>query len=372
MLREASIALSSLMLASCANGEADFGDNTLVTTERPQLYASGLKLLGTYYAQVDSTLVLSTSQSPPQNGKTSSLLSVNLTAFPTNRRFLYLHKSQMLFSDSGSVNTSGVGLLSGADTQSQQDLTTVLGEVAKAAEGFHAADFAVSDTGEPDPCVANLPKTWSATLKVNDEAEESANDPDSLLAQAAEAESSLNLAANSHAVRYSIQLNVNNVQQPAGKYSAMLGQGGLPCSDPSIGSFAGFCAYEPAPIEISIKCSTGTSKTINTGAGTRTIFEKTGTRDLIQPIVLNIYKYSQIENPQRGFLTNPHDSYTMADGVIVGHKYSSDSYIKGVFSFVTTPLRAALPSTTNATQVQTGGGKPDQTTNTTTYVFNPN
>jgi hypothetical protein len=61
----------------------------------------------------------------------------------------------------------------------------------------------------------------------------------------------------------------------------------------------------------------------------------------------------------------------MLGGVMVGHNYASQSYVKGVFDFVTIPVRSALPQTQTQVQVQTGGGKPDQTTNTTQYQFNP-
>jgi hypothetical protein len=126
--------------------------------------------------------------------------------------------------------------------------------------------------------------------------------------------------------------------------------------------------FEPAPILIGLSCNYRKADKDNT-------FNETNAIDLIdltQEKPFSIYKYRRVENPQRGFFTAPHDGYTMQDGMLTGHKYSSQSYVKGFFDFATTPIKAAMPTTATSTQIQTGGGKPDQTTQTTTYTYSPN
>jgi hypothetical protein len=76
---------------------------------------------------------------------------------------------------------------------------------------------------------------------------------------------------------------------------------------------------------------------------------------------------------QRDFLTNPQDTYTFSAGIITGHKYAGQSPVKTVVDTLTAPVRALMPSVqvTQTTQVQTGGGKPDQTTTTTQAQTGP-
>jgi hypothetical protein len=94
---------------------------------------------------------------------------------------------------------------------------------------------------------------------------------------------------------------------------------------------------------------------------------------LAPPTVLNLYNESHILNPQRDFLTNPQDTYTFSAGIITGHKYAGQSPVKTVVDTLTAPVRALMPSVqvTQTTQVQTGGGKPDQTTTTTQAQTGP-
>src|SRR5262249_46843897 len=82
------------------------------------------------------------------------------------------------------------------------------------------------------------------------------------------------------------------------------------------------------------------------------------------PQVLSVYTLRHVEDPQRNFWTSPQDTYTMNDGIITGHKFSDQSAAKTVVDLITSPIRAALPSVTTqtSTSIQTGGGKPDQTT----------
>jgi hypothetical protein len=391
--------VSPFILCGCATGEADFVSPTLKTT-RIKEKENEYKLLGTYYSQVENEILLSTTGNKPntQNGDlglpggppggppgsttapadstsaaiaaiaraagvgdarsglgtptpASASVSVASYFFPQKPRYLYLHKNPLLFNESANLSTTTLGLLSATDTQSQQELTTVLGEIAKVAGAGNA--LYSTDLGQREKdCITSLPKNWSFRMRVYSDADETTMTDHTLTEQAKKAEDSLNKTLGKDPkVKYRIRVNVDNVMDPAAKHGDI-------CESDEHKPYDGFCAYEPTPIKIELQCSTDQFKD--------------NIYDIITPYIGNIYKYSHVENPQRGFLTSPHDSYTMQDGVIIGHKYTSQSYAKGVFDFVTTPIRSALPSTTTSTQVQTGGGKPDQTTQTTTYVFNPN
>ena len=327
----------SFVLCGCAAGEADFGDSTLETTVNP-INRTSYKLLGTYYINVENSIVISFAKTVNNNtGSTQASITVSTDVFPTKRRFLYLHKSPLIFSDTGNLSVGSTGLLSAADVQSQQDLTSVLSEIAKTA-------IEVDGAPPPTSCLNGLPENWQGLLNVNSDK--------SLKIQADAITQDLNGVSNkynsSSLPHYLIKVDDSNIQGGENEDS---------CNDKDEQSYGGFCVYEPTPIKISMECR---------------MPNETAYRNIIAPIILNVYKYSHKENPQRGFFTSPHDSYVMQDGMIVGHKYSSESYVKGFFDFITTPIRSALPSTQTSTQIQTGGGKPNQTTNTTTLNFNPN
>ena len=186
--------------------------------------------------------------------------------------------------------------------------------------------------------------TASTTLIINKKTDE----PSALQDQASEFAKFLNGYIKRNKMQFHITIDTRNLTR--GKSS---------CANED--EFAGLCVYDPSPLKISITCGPQDAK---------------DPRDprsylIAPPQIINVYKYSHKEDPQRGFFTSPHDTYTMQDGVIVGHKYASQSYVKGIFDFLTTPIRAALPQTTTSTQIQTGGGKPDTTTNTTTVVVSP-
>jgi hypothetical protein len=128
---------------------------------------------------------------------------------------------------------------------------------------------------------------------------------------------------------------------------------GEPISDNPI---PGFVAYEPTPLVVTPVCS---------GGG--------GALELGLPQILSVYKVRHIEKPLRNFWTSPQDTYSITDGIIVGHKYTDQSGAKAIVDLITAPVRAMIPSTTvtTQTQVQTGGGKPDQTTTSTSKQVAP-
>lgn len=120
------------------------------------------------------------------------------------------------------------------------------------------------------------------------------------------------------------------------------------------GAHYGLVAFYPVPSVATLNCRVGRRK----------FFE------LTPPQVINIYTESHLVDPQRDFFSNPQDTFTFSSGFVTGHKYAAQSPAKTIVDTVTAPVRALMPSvtiTTN-TQVQTGGGKPNQTTHYDQYT----
>jgi hypothetical protein len=91
------------------------------------------------------------------------------------------------------------------------------------------------------------------------------------------------------------------------------------------------------------------------------------------PLRLNLYMESMFFYPERDFLTNRTDNFTFNSVFIPSHKFSDDGAAKTVVDTITLPNQAIVPSvsTTQTTQVVSGGGKPDQATATTATTRGP-
>ena len=123
------------------------------------------------------------------------------------------------------------------------------------------------------------------------------------------------------------------------------------------GGHAGLVVFFPLPTIAEVTCTVNGATTIN----------------LTAPSIVNLYLVSHFVDPKRDFLTSPQDTYTFNEGFITGHNVSNQSSVKTVVDTMTMPIRALMPSVqvTTTTQVQTGGGKPAQTTKTTASQVSP-
>lgn len=86
------------------------------------------------------------------------------------------------------------------------------------------------------------------------------------------------------------------------------------------------------------------------------------------PTVVNLYTESHRLDPQRDFLTNPHDTFTFTAGLITGHKFTGQSAAKTIVDTITMPIRSIMPSVTVTQSVQVqrnASGQITQTTNST-------
>jgi hypothetical protein len=338
------VVLAAVAASGCAS-------ESLYWTQPSEKPMDNYVFLAPYFADVRNRITVTIAQAATSKLPDSSMaagsptVSIGMIPVPVSRSFIFM-KRNGLFSNSANVSLSSVGLLSGSDTASQQQITAILTELAQTAgvvarPGFAPGPEVPGLQGRPPPAsdrdkcfagiknlVSGLPYVWS-----NDNAPAGA--PYDL--------APLKDAANQVVGRLVLSVTIPSGIQPR---LADVGQG-----------HSGIVAFFPVPAAAELRCvlSSGTSYA------------------LAAPAMLNLYLDSEFLDPQRDFLTGPQDTFTFADGFLTGHKYADQSPAKTVVDTVTAPIRAFLPSVsvTQSTQVQTGGGKPDQTTNTTSTTTGP-
>jgi hypothetical protein len=244
------------------------------------------------------------------------------------------------FNDSVNLAVGSDGLLSSSDTSSTQQITAILTELAQTAGAVGAREFinvapdeqirqirqkcysAMNELVKPGPYYIAYPPFETITKKglpfrVFPLGPSETMDPDKV-----EIKLTITPFASSKQVKI-------GAQHP------------------------GLIAFFPVPDEAAIVC-------VVDGNTAKQIY-------LTAPIILNLYTESHFLDPKRDFLTNPQDTFTFSGGFITGHKYVGQSPAKTIVDTLTAPIRALIPSVSvqQTTQVQTGGGKPDQTTTTT-------
>jgi hypothetical protein len=286
---------------------------------------------------------------PPTEAAPSFSITFGVTTTPKSRAYLYLSRNAF-FSDSVNISVDSNGMLSSSDSSSTQQITSILTELAQTAGQIASGGLgplfkidaiqkattdprkkcfsAIADLLRSGPYYVNYPfrTSWPRP---------NGFDPDVTLDFRLR---SLATSTGQEGFDHAVQVNVS---------------GGRP---KVIGWRNGLVAFYPVPAKATIACVVKTP-----GKG------KTDTIFLSAPSIINLYTTSQFVDPQRDFLTGPQDTFTFNAGFIVGHKYSDQSSAKTVVDTITAPLRALVPSVSSqqTIQVQTGGGKPDQTTSTT-------
>jgi hypothetical protein len=282
-------------------------------------------------------------------------VTLTVTSVPRSHVYLYLRKNG-LFDDTISMSTDSNGLLSGAESSSVQQITAILTELAQTAGSlvqpgvfFRHYWKRAPAPQSPTPNQKTLARRtcYSALLdQVRAGPVYEIASLEELNRMSKKGFWPIDLGSGvSIVVQLSpfpsagtIGLNDKMAMKAYGKERLVSLRNGL-------------VAYFPTPAIGLISCHVPDGTTIY----------------LNQPAVLTLYAESQVLDPQRDFLTNPKDTFTFNGGFIVGHKFSSQSSAKTIIDTVTAPVRALIPSVSvqQSTQVQTGGGKPDQTTSTT-------
>ena len=311
----------TLIITGCSNSPI-----YLTKTGRDQNMPLGLA----YYKSAEAKGIITFDQA-----KAGDPIKTNLDIIvrPKNKAYLYLQESPF-FADSTDYKLSEFGLLNSSDSQSTQQFTTILTDVGtvagKAAEDAILFDLVVpleekdSVKHEPDPCTRIASGVYEFDL-IDD----------------------LPLPVKTlDKAQIALTVNIDN------------GGNAPETSDASCinsDEIKGFCAFEPTPVKLSISCG-------------RTL--------VVAPKIVNSYAVSREIKPQRNFLTNRHEIHSFTNGIHTEMKMDSQSELKGVFDVILAlpkGILSVLPTPTNqtTTQLQTGGGKPDQTTKTTQITIAP-
>lgn len=259
--------------------------------------------------------------------------NLDLIVRPKNKAYLHLQES-WFFADATDYKLSEFGLLNTSDSQSTQQVTSVLTDLGTVA-GKAAGDAILYDrvlTFEEKPPVEHKPNPCTRLTSGVYEFELIDGSP----------------------------LQVKTLDNELVDLAVKIDNGGSApeSSDPACvnnDQIDGFCAFEPTPIKVSISC---------------------GSSLVVAPKIVNSYTASRVIKPQRNFLTNRHEIHSFTNGVHTEAKMDSQSELKGVFDVILAlpkGILSVLPTPTNqtTTQLQTGGGKPAQTTTTTQITIVP-
>jgi hypothetical protein len=296
-------------------------------------------------ATVTSTATLNAA-CQPQGG--DATVTFGVTTTPKARAYLYLLKNS-LYSDAINVSLDSNGMLSISDSSSVQQITGILTELAQTAQqlALGAAKLADKEKKEAPPpfdprlkcfaAIANLIKT--GPYYAEHEFRTSWSQP-----LPSDKDVSLEFKLQPLAGR-TMQQDLLPWRQvyDRGRAKWLYAQNGL-------------LAFFPVPATATLACRA----TSPDGKKADPIF-------LSAPSNINLYTASQFVDPQRDLFTGPQDTFTFSAGVITGHKYSGQSPAKTLVDMITSPVRALFPTVSiqQSVQVQTGGGKPDQTTTQT-------
>jgi len=341
----------------------------------------------TYYTKVDSTLVVAIQktaaqpnaggggQKPQQNppkadGGTSAsqaAVTVSVVNEPSRPRYLYFKKSP-LYGSSVEFTTDPQGLATKSDTSSQQMVEAALNEIAQTAEQLAAyaigavknvpANNGVNPVQQPQlrgECMKKLAEIAPAyQVFPVDKLTGTTSGP---IADVPDNDPIPNGGGKvfTDSLRYYLAISGLPVSATSQQQEKSQDYGSDANDNDDKDHDNGFWVYDPTPLTVTPMCKTAQTEAVPIA---------------VAQIVV-VYKFRHRVNPRRNFWTSPQDTYTLADGILVGHKYTDQSAVKTVVDILTAPIRSALPSsqTTTSVSVQSTAGKPDQSTSTTSTVL---
>lgn len=266
--------------------------------------------------------------------------NINFTVTPVGktRGYLYLRRNSF-YSDTVNVAVGSDGLLSSSDSQSVQQITAILNELAQTASPFLAAEVARTSYSGDDrqTCYETIADLVKSVPYYN--------------AYPLQPGKRVWSAYMSDDKNVSINLQFDPLVRPTRQEG--IGK-----------SHDGLVTFFPVPATATIYCSV--TKPGDKGLSAKPVV-------LGAPTVVSLYTERHVLNPQRDFFTNPQDTFTFNAGIITGHKYTSQSPAKTVVDTITGPIRSIMPSVTvtQSTQVQSSGGKVTGTTNSTSTQTAP-
>jgi hypothetical protein len=303
------------------------------TMDVVEVNASGIIVKGpdTQPGAYESGGTIADATCPPPGGDTFAV-ALGVSPVPKSRGYLYL-LSNAFFSDSVNVSVGSDGMLSSSNTSSVQQITAIVTELAQTAAAAVGGPLLTLALPVQDPrqkcnsAIANYVKSapyYETFIRRVISKEHPVHKkiivaPDALLGDT------------------TLHFKVTPLVTSEGQIR--IGEASY-----------GVVAFFPIPASVEISCTFGQKPVL-----------------LSPPTVVSLYTESQLLEPERDFLTNPQDNFTFSAGMITGHQYTRQSSAKTIVDTVTAPIRALMPavSVQQTTQLQTGGGKPDQTTTTT-------
>jgi hypothetical protein len=317
-----------LLLSGCGSAEL-YRTSTVAPDEPGAQNDSGYVFLAPYFAKVRNDIEVSIVSGAKKTESTPAgptTIGVRLIPVPETRVYLYLSRSA-LYSDAANVGVGSDGMLTSSTSSSSQQFTAILTELGQTAGGV----------------LGGAGKLFAAHIE---------STPSDAQICAGAITQITQYGSFYQSFTYNIGSTIPHVQDGDG-YEIKLDLFPPPLVPPHEYNLstdnAGFLAFYPYPVTARLDCSLDDGSII----------------PLSPSITLNLYVDSHLMHPRRDFLSNPQDSFTLSEGFITGHQFSDQSPVKTVVDTITAPIRALLPSTTVTTSVQTGGGKPDQTTTST-------
>ena len=301
-------ALGSLFLGGCGS---------YYTTSLQGGDKDGYQFIAPYVTSADTDI--SVSIIPGKTSSDPATATLSVLPIPKTRGYRYLKKS-MLFSDMANVTVGADGFLSGSGSVSNQQITAILSTLGQTAGpmlyGFLAPN--ISGGGDVHTCQSIIkevaPSYWRKPATLGS----TVLYPDSATADQSAV---ISLVVEPSAIATEKKEEITTAVD-------------------------GIVAFYPNPVIVSVSCKDGTGTTLMT-----------------PPTAVNLYSYAAVIKPMRDFFSGPQDTLTFDHGFLTGHKFTDQSPVKTVIDTVTAPVRAIMPSV--SVSVQTGGGKPDQTTTTT-------
>jgi hypothetical protein len=329
-------------------------------------------------------------------------ITLAVSASPAARGYLYLHRNAF-FDDNVDFSVGTDGMLSSSDTVSTQEITAILTELAQtaAAAGFKIEDAPLQPPPAPTEqeqqkkldadvrsvcykAITSLVQTtpFYDTVEFDQIADKTIPGDESKLPEnrsklvifpqpgpkgspkdSASRGSTLTWtipvkSANipgdpnddSVSIRFRLTTRIDSYSQAVGKYTRT-------------GSFPGFVAFFPVAATARAECVVKRQIPAAPVTGATSV---TSTFLMSPQSVVNLYTESHLLDPQRDFLTNPHDTFTFTAGLITGHKFTGQSAAKTVVDTITAPIRALMPSVTVTQSVAVSPTGKTTTTSTQT------
>jgi hypothetical protein len=339
------------MLGTSACSEAVF------ETRKTPDPASGYVLMTPYFANISSRITVQiTPGTAPSGGAAKGggtpappTVAIAASAVPSGPRgFLFL-RTNSWFSDTADITADGNGLLSSASAASSQMITSLLTELGQTAGAlWTAVARGPGGAAAPPNYGQRCQKALTAVLS---------GGPLFFTVQDPETKPKFTYPVQPEPVN-AVRFDLDVALPPSFAPERVMFDG----SDHD-----GVLAYFPTPATATLVCTVDpvSGPVENQPPGTRV--------PVSPPTPVSLYMANGWVSPKRDFLTGPQDTLTFSAGFLTEHKFSDQSAAKTVVDTVTAPVRALLPSVNvqQTTQVQTGGGKPDQTTQTTQTTIAP-